>query len=68
MIRIEDATKNEIHGRLLIKGMRARDFAKKHGFKTDTVFRVIARHSGKLRARRGALTKQIIKKLEEEIG
>ena len=55
-----------IRARLLENGLTLREFARKHGFKYETVQKVIARYSGKPDATpRGAITREIISTFQQ---
>jgi hypothetical protein len=61
-------TKQEVQGKLLIQGLTFKDFAEKIHEEPGTVRKVITRHCcGTERRPRGKKTKEILRKLEEQI-
>lgn len=62
-------TRNKVRGELLCKGKTLKDWAEEHGFKPDTVRKVLERHSGrKFKSASGGLTKAILLALSETTG
>ena len=61
--------KFEVRAKLLLAGLTISSFARKHGFKVQTVDRIITRYfRGEYETARGKVTKAILSKIEEEIG
>jgi len=64
----QQSTKLEIRGKLLIQGLTIKDFAVMIHEEPATVHKIITRHCcGTGRTPRGKKTKEILRKLEEQI-
>jgi gp16 family phage-associated protein len=66
-MRIYKLTKNEIESRLKLKGQSVRSFARDHGYKDTTVYRVIIRFVGTGRKTRGKTALAILEDLSAAI-
>ena len=68
-VKMEKGFRHRLRGELLQKsGLSVAAFARKHGYKPKTVDRVIARYWSNGKIPRGRMSREILKKLNDELG